>query len=668
MSKNLKLLLKYATAYRLKIFLTVVLGFSSALFNGVSTTLIVPVVLSILGQSLDLNGSPAFIKALISPFNEIDPQYRVLVMTSAIILAIALKNLNNYLVTVVSGSLTKSLMSDLRRAGLDVLLNVDLDFYTKTKVGDLVNRINTEVRKTATAVNLLISILTTSITILVFAGLLLSISWQLTLVSTFLLSLVILFNQIFIKRAKKWGEKLSNASRDYAIGIIEALNGIRLVKSMGHENREYEKITKLISKLEKSTYKSDLNYAIISPINEVVSIIVILLIVISGRVIFADNIQAFSAILLTYLFLLFRTLPLVSSLNNARSQFANNSAGVTMVEDLLRRDNKPFMIAGTLPYNSFEKGIHFNNISFGYPEHDNLVLKNIDLYIPRGTTLALVGGSGAGKSTLADLLPRFYDPNEGSIEIDGLDIRQYNLQSLRQAMGVVSQDTFLFNSSIRDNIAYARPEATDEEIIEASKRANAHEFIDRLPEGFDTLIGDRGVLLSGGQRQRLSIARALLRNPEILILDEATSALDTVSERLVQEAIDALSRERTTIVIAHRLSTVQSAHQIAVLEKGEVVELGTHDELLKLGGHFARLYTLQFAEEAARDEALIQSSYEVRTRLNPMIGFLRLLIDGMADTPEEQEELLLEAYRSATSIFKNIEFIEQSVKLRLKKQ
>ncbi|MGL5133724.1 MAG: ABC transporter ATP-binding protein, partial [Planktothrix sp.] len=506
------------------------------------------------------------------------------------------------------------------------------------------------------------------ITILVFTGLLLSISWQLTLISIFLLSLVVLFNQIFIRRAKKWGEKLSNASRDYAISIIETLNGIRLVKSMGHENREYEKITKLISKLEKSTYKSDLNYAIISPINEVISIIVILLIVISGRFIFANNIQAFSAILLTYLFLLFRTLPLVSSLNNARSQFANNSAGVAMVEDLLRRDNKPFMAPGTLPYNSFEKGIHFNNISFGYPEHDNLVLKNIDLYIPRGTTLALVGGSGAGKSTLADLLPRFYDPNEGSIEIDGLDIREYNLQSLRQAMGVVSQDTFLFNSSIRDNIAYARPEATDEEIIEASKRANAHEFIDRLPEGFDTLIGDRGVLLSGGQRQRLSIARALLRNPEILILDEATSALDTVSERLVQEAIDALSRERTTIVIAHRLSTVQSAHQIAVLDQGEVVELGTHDELLKLGGHFARLYTLQFAEEAARDEALIQSSYEVRTRLNPMIGFLRLLIDGMADTPEEQEELLLEAYRSATSIFKNIEFIEQSVKLRLKKQ
>lgn len=668
MSKNLKLLLKYATAYRFKIILTVVLGFSSALFNGVSTTLIVPVVLSLLGQSFDLTGSPPFIKAIMAPFNGVDTQYRVAVMAGAIVFTIALKNLNNYFGTMVSGSLTKSLMSDLRRAGLDVLLNVDLDFYTKTKVGDLVNRINSEVRKTATAVNILITILTTSITILVFTGLLLSISWQLTLVSTFLLSLVVLFNQFFIKKAKKWGEKLSNSSRDYAISIIEALNGIRLVKSMGHEHREYKKISQLIANLESSSYRSDLNYAMITPINEVISIIVVLLIVLAGRIMFANNLEAFSAILLTYLFLLFRTLPLVSSLNNARSQFANNSAGVTMVEDLLRKDNKPFMTSGTLLYQSLQKGLHFNNISFGYPDHENLVLKNIDLYVPRGTTLALVGASGAGKSTLADLLPRFYDPNQGNIEIDGRDIREYNLQSLRQAMGVVSQDTFLFNASIRDNIAYAKPDATDEEIFEATKRANAHEFIDRLPEGFNTLIGDRGVLLSGGQRQRLSIARALLRNPEILILDEATSALDTVSERLVQEAIDTLSRERTTIVIAHRLSTVQNAHQIAVLDQGEVVELGTHDELLQLGGHFTRLYTLQFAEEAARDEALIQSSYEVRTRLNPMIGFLKLLLDGMADTPEEQEELLLEAYRSATHILTNIEFIEQSVKLRLKKQ
>ena len=223
----------------------------------------------------------------------------------------------------------------------------------------------------------------------------------------------------------------------------------------------------------------------------------------------------------------------------------------------------------------------------------------MSLYLPRGTTLALVGSSGAGKSTIADLLPRFYDPISGHITIDGVDLREYDLQSLRKAMGIVSQDTFLFNDTVGNNIAYGKPEASGEEIMTAAKRANAYEFISKLPQEFDTLIGDRGVMLSGGQRQRLAIARALLQNPEILILDEATSALDTVSERLVQSAIDDLSRDRTTLVIAHRLSTVQKADQIAVLDQGCVVEVGTHEELLQKGSYYSRLYSMQFSERSS---------------------------------------------------------------------
>jgi subfamily B ATP-binding cassette protein MsbA len=235
-------------------------------------------------------------------------------------------------------------------------------------------------------------------------------------------------------------------------------------------------------------------------------------------------------------------------------------------------------------------------------------------------------------------------------------------------MGIVSQDTFLFNDSVFNNIAYAKESATEKDVIEAAKRANAYEFIVRLPQGFDTQIGDRGVLLSGGQRQRVAIARALLCDPDILVLDEATSALDSVSERLVQQAIDELSRDRTTLVIAHRLSTVQKAHQIAVMDKGQVVEIGSHDQLLRKGGYYTRLYSLQFAEnaqeviKAAFDETLVKTSYEVRTRLNSVIGSLKFLLDDIVDTPEERSEFTEEAYYSAITLLKTLELLENKAK------
>ncbi|ERT04699.1 ABC transporter family protein [Lyngbya aestuarii BL J] len=456
-------------------------------------------------------------------------------------------------------------------------------------------------------------------------------------------------------------------TRAYSIATLETLNGIRLVKSVANETQENERLVALIREREKVSFRNQVNESAIAPINEFVSIIVLLLIVLLGRLFFADTIENLSTVILTYLFILFRSLPLLSNLNGARSRFANSYAGVELVRDFLNRQNKPIMKSGKIVFQGLTKGIHFNHISFTYPDHENAVLNDIEIYVPQGTTLALVGGSGAGKSTLADLLPRFYDPTAGAIKIDGKNLNEFDLKSLRKAMGIVSQDTFLFNTSVLENIAYAKPDATKEEIIEAAKRANAYEFIEQLPEGFDTKIGDRGLLLSGGQRQRISIARALLQNPEILILDEATSALDTISERLVQQAIDELSRNRTTIVVAHRLSTIQKADKIAVLERGQLIELGTHNDLLAKGGQYARLYSLQFADEAERDRAIIRSSYDVRTRLNPMIGFLQLLGDDMIEDIEERRELLNESYHSAIRILESLEFIEESVKLRLDK-
>ncbi len=666
-----KFLLKFASRYPGWIVLTIILGFSGGLFNGVSTALIVPIVLNFLGQNVNLKSGPPILQTIMSPFDAIPEDYRLGVMAGAIVLIIVLKNLASYASGLVSSSLMRTLTCDLREAGLRLLLEVDLDFYSQTRVGDLINRLGGEVGRATGAISTLIRIVITVITVLVFVGLLLAISWQLTVASTVLLALVAGVNQYSINRAKAFGKDLSEMSKAYSIGVLEALQGIRLVKATGNEEREYQRLHKLIRDRELADFKSNANYAAIAPVSEVTGIVGLLAIVFLGRTFFAQQLEALSTVLLTYLLLLSRLLPFISQLNGARGSLANISPSVEIVHDFLRRDNKPFMGNGSVIYKPLREGIHFNQLSFAYPSQPDLVLKDVDLYLPRGTTLALVGSSGAGKSTLADLLPRFYDPTKGCITLDGIDLREFDIKSLRSVMGIVSQDTYLFNTSVRNNIAYARPNATDEEVIAAAKRANAYEFIERLPLKFDTMIGDRGVLLSGGQRQRLAIARALVQDPDILILDEATSALDTVSERLVQAAIEELSRERTTLVIAHRLSTVQKADQIAVLEKGCVVEVGTHKELLSKGGYYSRLYEMQFAENpegfATRNSYEIRNrSYEMRTRLNNMIGSIRLLADDLVDTPEEQTELLEESYSSAISILNTIEFFETSAKVAMK--
>lgn len=663
-----KLLLRFAKPYPVVIFLTILLGFSGALFNGVSTALIVPVILKIVGQEVDLSGAPDIIKKIMYPFDNVPEDYRLLVMAGAIIFTIFLKNLASYASTLASSSLTRRLTSDMREAGLQLLLDIDIDYYTKMKVGDLINSLGGEIGRAATAIGSIVKLIILGITILVFVGLLLSISWELTIASTILLSFVTLVNQYAISRSKKFGKQLSDMSKAYSISVLETLNGIRLVKATGNEQKEFYRIKKLIRDREKADFQSQVNSEAIAPVSEVMGITALLLIVFLSRTFFAEQVTSLSAVMLTYLLVLLRVLPLISQLNTIRSSFASTASSVEVVADFLRLDNKPLMGNGKIPYTKLQKGIHFKWLSFAYPGHDKLVIKDVNLYIQCGTTLALVGSSGAGKSTLVDLLPRFYDPTSGCITIDGVDLRDFELKSLRKAMGIVSQDTFLFNDTVRKNIAYGRPEATDEEIMIAAKRANAYEFIIKLPEGFDTLIGDRGVMLSGGQRQRLAIARALLQDPEILILDEATSALDTVSERLVQSALDDLSRDRTTVVIAHRLSTVQKADQIAVLDQGRVVEVGNHKELLQKGGFYSRLYAMQFADKSEtaskRKQSLIRISHEIRTRLNSMLGFLRLLIDDMADNSQERQELIEESYKSALRILNTLDVFDDIVNLQ----
>jgi subfamily B ATP-binding cassette protein MsbA len=285
----------------------------------------------------------------------------------------------------------------------------------------------------------------------------------------------------------------------------------------------------------------------------------------------------------------------VKSLSNVHVRLQEGMAAAARIFEVLDTPPRIADVPGTVAIAEFRESIRYRDIVFSYDTGDR-VLDGVSLQVNKGDILAVVGPSGAGKSTLFDLLPRFYEPQQGSVEIDNVDIRRYTLKSLRSLMGIVTQETLLFNDTVRNNIAYGMGDVSDEKLHEAARMANAHDFIEGFPDGYDTVIGNRGAMLSGGQRQRLAIARALLKNPQILIFDEATSSLDTESEILVQEAISRLMRSRTTLVIAHRLSTITSADRIVVLDKGCIVQQGTHRELVDQGGLYARLYSMQFRD------------------------------------------------------------------------
>lgn len=645
-----------------KITFSILLGFSGALFNGVNIALIFPILIQLLGQEAQYRSLPPLLQYLTLPFQSISDEYRLISMLMAILGTIVLKGLVAYLNTLTNVSLRRGLVNIVREKGFKMLLDVDLAYFDKMQIGDITRRLNVEVNRAINAIISHVKAVNVIITILVLLGILLSLSWQLTIAAT-LVSISTLFpSQFYNRRAKRLGRQLSDSNKAISIHLLEILNGMRLIRTVGTEEREYKKLVHLIHDQERTEFKSQMNSAAIGPINEITGIISVILIILFGRFFFSDKVDSFSAVLLVYLVILFRMLPFVGQLNSIRNQLGNSSASVEVMHDFLNLQNKPFMSRGRKLFQNLKDKIEFNNVSFHYPGYEKLVLNKINLCLPKGKTLALVGGSGSGKSTLADLLARFYDPTEGEILIDGVDLKEFDLAGLRRSMGVVSQDTFLFNETVRKNICYGQPDANDKEVFEAAKRANALDFIMDLPQQWDTLIGDRGVMLSGGQRQRLAIARAILQDPDILILDEATSALDTVSERMVQQAIDELSYDRTILVIAHRLSTVRNADQIIVLDAGKVTEVGTHDELLEKNGRYWQLCKMQFGDQISDERStghkLSEASYCARTNLNSMLGALRLISDDLLETEEEKELVIDDIQLSAKKILEAFQKIE----------
>ncbi len=495
----------------------------------------------------------------------------------------------NYLLTFVA----QRVIADLRMAIQKHLIELPLRFFSESKVGEIVSRVTNDVTVIqGVLTEAPISFLRQVVTIVGGVVLMLTMNWHLTLVIFVLIPPMVAIAIFFGQRVERLSTSIQDSIALATSVLEEALSGIRVVKSFTQERFEQMRFQKQIEAAFKIIMDRSRLRAAFVPLISLLGFTTLAAIMwYGGRDVIAGSLTPGQ--LVAFLFYMMMVASPLGEFAGLYSQFREGIGSAKRIFEIMGAVPEPLQLSESIRLPRVIGRVQFKHVSFGY-EPGSLVIEAIDLDIPASQVVALVGPSGVGKTTLVNLIPRFFDPTSGSIEIDGYDITKVELQSLREQIGLVPQDTFLFGGSVCENISYGRPTATQEEVIAAAQAAYADEFIRCMPQGYETLVGERGVKLSAGQRQRLAIARALLKDPRILILDEATSALDTESEQWVQAALERLMEGRTTFVIAHRLSTIQRANRILVLQEGHVIEDGTHVELLSAGGLYQRLWNLQF--------------------------------------------------------------------------
>lgn len=564
-----------------------------SLFDGISFGMLVPLIQSMTSENVNMLSIFPFLKRLNIFSYSMSQAGAISFIFILLLIILSTKNTFTYLSDTFIAKLRFGIIKDLRVKLMNNLIKYDLQYFNKTNTGYIIGNINSETQRMGDFMLAILSFIALGGRVAAYLAILFLISWKASIVVFLLVAAVLFFIALIMKEVKTLGEYVSQSIANYNYKLTEILNGIRIIKSCCTDEIEKNSFDSAVEKNRYFQYKSSKTINLIVPLAEVmISVILVALFLVLINAIKIDITKTFPFIA-TYLVVLAKSLTQLNGMNRFYSAAINNLAAFWNYEDICNPSGKMTINDGSKPFYGLYDSIEFKNVNFSY-EEGKPVLENVCIKIPKGKMIALVGKSGAGKSTIVNLILRFYDIDSGEILVDGINLKTLELKTWKRKIGFISQDIFLFNTSAKNNIAYGCNNVSEEKVTEAAISADAHSFIMQLSNKYETILGERGAKLSGGQKQRISIAREIIRNPEILILDEATSSLDTETEQLINDAICKLTKNRTVIAIAHRLSTIMHADNIVVLDKGRIVEMGTHTDLLEKNGYYKRLYNMQF--------------------------------------------------------------------------
>ena len=581
---------KHVTNYKLVI-LSILISLGAAMFEALTVALIIPLLESINGQGSSKLGYPF---SLISNyFDGISTIGRVQLVAILLVIFTVIKNYLIYLSGIISGKMQISVINKVRLDCYKQILTVNISYIHSKKDSDLFTIIADHTRWSAQIISQIIPLFPQIFSAFILVVMLVAISWKLTLFALFMVILSSILMKDIIKKSEDTGLLSNLRYMEMNQILLSTISGMKVVRGFNKQKLMESKFKLKIQEEAKAIYENIKAITSVTPLYRTINIVTFGIILFGSTLVL--NISNTSSLegLVIFLFVLQRMIVPMADINQSRASIAKLIPYIDSLNNFLNTKNKPYLKNGANQIEKIEKNIIFNDVSFAYPESNNNVISKLNLEIQSGTKIAIIGPSGGGKSTIIDLLFRFYDPNNGTISIDGLSLQDFDIISWRNKIAVVSQDIFLFNDTIAANIAFGKIDATIKEIQNAAKLASASDFIEQFDNKYDTIVGDRGIRLSGGEKQRISIARAIITNPDLLIFDEATSSLDSHSEKLVQDTIESVSKGRTIITIAHRLSTIFNYDKIYVLSKGQIIEYGTHQELIDMNGLYSDLVNLQ---------------------------------------------------------------------------